>query len=281
MRRHVSIEYPRHKTYIQLKRIIVTLLLLLGPILHGQQDYKSFRSFDQTSIAYTDEGQGIPVLLIHGFISSGRSWEQTPLKKLLLENGFRVIIPDLRGNGNSDHPTDPSAYADDAEVKDLMALADYLKLSTYMAIGYSRGSIVLAKLLTRDPRITTAVLGGMGLDFTNPDWDRRIAFQEAFSGQVPPDELTSGAINYAKSIGADLVILGMLQEFQPVTSLEELQKIQAKVLVIAGDMDQDNGMPMELMEQIEGAKIKIVPGDHNGTYKTDRFAAEILSFLEQ
>ncbi len=259
---------------------IIWLFIITGPVLFAQQSFKTFKSFDQVSIAYTDEGNGSPVLLIHGFISSGVSWSQTQLKKDLLEKGYRVIIPDLRGNGNSDHPQKSSAYSNDAEVKDMIGLADKLGLNSYASIGYSRGAIILSKLLTTDTRIDKAVLGGMGLDFTNPDWDRRIMFQKAFTGQEPLNEHTRGAVNYAKSIGADLHILGLLQQFQPVTSIDELYTIKAKVLVIAGDQDTDNGNPKELQTHITGAKLSIIQGDHNNTYKSQLFSDEIISFLK-
>ena len=139
---------------------IFGLLLLIGVGSLAQQ--KSFQSFDNTKIAFTDEGNGAPILLVHGFINSGNSWNKTVLKKELLVKGYRVIIPDLRGNGLSDKPQQEEGYSNDAEVKDLVALATHLKLKKYKAIGYSRGSIVLAKLLTVDKRIKKAVLGGMG-----------------------------------------------------------------------------------------------------------------------
>ena len=246
----------------------------------GQHNFNTFSSFDNTTIAFSDEGKGSPVILIHGFISSGISWQQTALKKDLLDQGYRVIIPDLRGNGNSDQSHDKKAYANDAEVKDIIALANHLQLQSYVAIGYSRGAIILAKLLVNEKRINFAVIGGMGLDFTNPEWGRRIMFQKAFSGSAPLNDVTIGAVNYAKSIGADLEILGLLQEFQPVTSIDELKKIKAKVLVIAGDQDTDNGSPQELQEKIRGAVLKIVPGDHNNTYKSQVFSTEIVSFLK-
>ena len=63
-----------------------------------------FQSFDGTQISYIDEGSGETVLLIHGFLNSGKSWENTKLKKDLLEKGYRIIIPDLRGCGQSDKP---------------------------------------------------------------------------------------------------------------------------------------------------------------------------------
>ncbi|MGI9532643.1 alpha/beta fold hydrolase [Lutimonas sp.] len=259
-------------------KIFAVYFLFMG--IHCQaQEY--FKSFDQTNIAYEDSGSGQAVLLIHGFISSGNSWNNAVLKKELVKKGYRVIIPDLRGNGNSDRPQVASFYADDAEIKDLKALADHLNLSSYMAIGYSRGAIVLSKLLVDESRITKAVLGGMGKDFTNPDWSRRILFEKAFSGKEPPNEMTQGAIEYAQSIGADLKVLGFLQEFQPVTSEEELSRIKVKTLVIAGDQDKDNGDPKALADLIPEAQLKIVSGDHNNTKNTETFAEEVTLFLGQ
>ncbi|MFK8058268.1 MAG: alpha/beta fold hydrolase [Saprospiraceae bacterium] len=239
----------------------------------------SFLSFDKTRIAYSDEGEGDPVILIHGFISNASSWDKSALKKQLLDSGYRVIVPDLRGNGKSDKPQDPEAYQNDAEIKDLIALADHLALKSYRAIGYSRGSIVLTKLLTAEVRISKAVFGGMGIDFSNPNWDRRIAFADAFSGRVAPTEMTNGAVEYAKSIDADLKVLGYLQDYQPVTSVEQLQAIQTESLVICGDQDVDNGDPEMLHTHLSNSTLILVNGDHNNTYKQGNFARAVLAFL--
>jgi len=237
-----------------------------------------FSSFDKVKIAFTDEGKGEAIILIHGFISNGSSWNKTILKEELLKSGYRVIVPDLRGNGKSDRPHNPEAYKNDAEIKDLMALADHLNLKNYTAIAYSRGSIVLAKLLTQDKRISQAVLGGMGFDFTNPNWDRRIAFADAFGGRAELTEMTKGALNYAKSIDADIKALGMLQDFQPVTSPTELQSIQVKTLLVCGDQDRDNGNPKELQSYLPNSQLIIVAGDHNNTYKQKNFSEAVMQF---
>ena len=258
-----------------MKNCIGFLIFFLVCTSNAQTNY--IKSFDGTNITYTDEGFGRVVLLIHGFINSGASWERTTLKKELLEKGYRVVVPDLRGNGNSDKPQEDIAYQDDAEVKDLIHLMEHLHIKQYNAVGYSRGSIVLAKLLTREPNIKKAVLGGMGIDFTNPEWDRRIMFMEAFDGNIT--EVTAGAVDYAKSIGADLRSLHLQQKYQPVTSVEELASVKTKVLVIAGDKDLDNGNPELLKNTFKKSKLIIVPGDHNGTYKTEEFSGAILNFL--
>ena len=270
---------------MQFKKIYSYFIIVLSIAMiqcNSPKEKKSepfFSSFDKTKIAFTDEGQGTPVILIHGFISNGSSWNKTVLKKSLLNAGFRVIIPDLRGNGLSDRPQNAEAYQNDAEIKDLISLADYLDLTSYVAIGYSRGSIVLAKLLTQEQRINKAVIGGMGFDFTNPNWDRRIAFADAFNGRTKLTEMTEGAVNYAKSIDADLKALGYLQDFQPVTSPEALKTINIKTLVICGDQDRDNGDPKKLQQYLPKSKLVIVQGDHNNTYKQENFANAVMDFL--
>lgn len=258
-----------------MKLKIIGLLFFYVTTNYAQTKY--FNSFDDTKIVYTDEGDGKPILLIHGFINTRKSWDNTALKKDLLDKGFRVIIPDLRGNGDSDKPQDDDAYSQDAEVIDLMFLMVELKISKYWAVGYSRGSILLAKLLTKDRRLKKAVLGGMGIDFTNPNWNRRIIFRDAFDGKIT--EETKDVVEYAKSIGADLKCLHLQQKHQSITTRRQLQVIKAKVLVLAGDKDKDNGDPVALHKVIPKSKFKIIKGDHNGTYKTKAFSEAILSFL--
>lgn len=255
----------------------ITLLILLAFTITTSAQTKYFSSFDDIKIAYTDEGEGKTVLLIHGFIQTGKSWKQTALKKDLLDKGYRVITPDLRGNGDSDKPHDDDAYSEDAEVMDLLFLMAELRITKYYAVGYSRGSIVLAKLLTKTRRIRKAILGGMGIDFTNPNWRRRIMFRDAFNGKIT--EETEGAVEYAKSIGADMKSLHLQQKHQSVTSKRQLQYVKAKVLVIAGDEDKDNGDSAALSDAIPKSTLKIVKGDHNGTYKTEDFSKAIISFL--
>ena len=135
---------------MNLKKLAFLYLVFISTLSDGMSQSKSatsyFHSFDNTEIAYSDEGAGEAVILIHGFIVNASSWNRSALKEALLTQGYRVIAPDLRGNGNSDKPSQKEAYQDNAEIKDLIGLANHLKLKTYIAIGYSRGSILLAKL---------------------------------------------------------------------------------------------------------------------------------------
>ncbi len=262
-------------------RVLLFLGWLLSlPVTAQSIQDTSFTSFDGTKIHYLVQGQGKPVVLVHGFISNSNSWKRAALVPELVKAGYQVIILDLRGNGGSDRPHTEAAYANNAECKDIMALVKHLKIKHYDVVGYSRGSILTARLLTMDKNIRAAVLGGMGTDFTDPNWSRRKMFQEAFQGKAHLYPETQGAVNYAKSIGADTVALGLLQQFQPVVAPAELAKVKKPVLVISGAEDSDNGKAADLAKLFPKSVLKTVPGDHNTTSATEPFAKEVVRFLD-
>jgi pimeloyl-ACP methyl ester carboxylesterase len=238
-----------------------------------------FTSFDSTRIHYEVRGKGKPVLLIHGFIVDGASWKRTALYQGLIQAGYMLVIPDLRGNGLSGKPHNAPDYANDAEAKDLMGLMDYLGITQYDVVGYSRGSIITARLLVRDKRVEKAVMGGMGADFTNPDWPRRILFYHALMGE-PVKEL-EGMIKHIHDAGLDQLALAYLQKEQPSTPRGELAALRQPVLVICGDKDTDNGSSEELVKLIPHAVHATVPGDHGSASRSTEFSNAVVLFLQQ
>jgi len=238
-----------------------------------------FKSFDSTKIYYEVRGTGFPIVLVHGFIVNGQSWKRTELYKDLITKGYSVIILDQRGNGFSEKPHNPEAYENDAEAKDIMMLIELLGIKKYSAVGYSRGSIIVSRLLVLDKRIRKGVMGGMGAEFTNPEWPRRISFYKALRGDSVP-ELAAMVQNVQKQ-GLDQQALAYLQKAQPSTSKEQLSKIRQPVLVICGDKDSDNGSAKELADLFKHSTYKITPGDHGGASRTKEFSTEVISFLEK
>ncbi|MFD2936923.1 alpha/beta fold hydrolase [Spirosoma flavum] len=262
-----------------MKPFFLLASLLLSCLVRAQTTPETlFTSFDGTKIHYDVLGEGKPVVLLHGFISNSESWKRTPVRQALADAGFKVVMLDLRGNGQSDKPHTAEAYRDNAELKDVMALMKHLGLTNYDVVGYSRGAILTAKLLTMDKQVHRAVMGGISVDFSDPNWFRRKNFHEALTKPGSHPELQS-AIDYAKKSGADTVVLARLQEFQPVTSRAELGKIKIPVLVVNGDKDKDNGDPQTLVDAIPGSHLVIVPGDHGGAMRTPEFAKAVVSFL--
>jgi len=92
---------------------------------------------------YEDHGSGKPVVLIHGWPLSGRSWEKQLLA--LLEAGYRVVTYDRRGFGDSSKPT--SGYDYDTFAADLHALITKLDLRDAALVGFSMGGGEVARYL--------------------------------------------------------------------------------------------------------------------------------------
>lgn len=243
---------------------------------------REYRAPDGVRVHYTDAGTGPAVVLLHGFLNDAATWYRTPLYRALRDAGFRVVAPDLRGNGASDHPTRLAAYADDAEARDVAGIADALRLTRYAVVGYSRGSIIASRVLVRDPRVVAAVLGGMGAGFTDPEWPRRLAVYRVLAGEpIPADSAApfAGMLRAADERGLDRRVLALQQRAQPSTSRAEFARVRRPVLVIAGDADQDNGSAAELAGLIPGATRATVPGDHGGALRSAEFARAVVGFL--
>lgn len=262
---------------------ICLAIFCTADIIKAQQpvvaDSGYFSSFDSTKIYYEVHGSGFPVLLVHGFIVNSNSWKHTSLFDSLLAAGNKVILVDLRGNGKSGKPHDEAAYQYDAETKDIMLLMKHLDINRYDIIGYSRGSIITARLLVWDKHIRKAVLGGMGSDFTNPNWPRRIQFYQALMYDTVA--ALHSMVQYVQTSGLDQRALAYLQKYQPSTPKEVLAKIKNPVLVIHGDSDVDNGSANELAMIFPNGEIAATPGDHNHAAQTPEFAAVIINFLRK
>lgn len=258
--------------------LVFSTLLALSLSGCGEKETDAyFTSFDGTKIHYEVLGQGEPVVLIHGFTGTGSDWKNAPVTDSLLAHGFKTILIDLRGNGLSDKPDAPEAYAGNAEAKDIMELMKELHIKEYDAVGYSRGSIILASLLVLDKNCKRAVIGGMGPDFTNPMWPRRIGFYNALM-----DESIEGYEGFRAYIAKkelDPKVLAAQQKEQPATSKAQLGKITRPVLIVCGDEDSDNGKGSDLQPLFPNATFAEVPGTHNTTQRTPGFAREVTAFL--
>lgn len=93
-----------------------------------------------------DEGIGSPVFLIHGFPDSADMWRhQIPP---LVQAGFRVIAPDLRGFGESDRADDYFVFN---SVADIIAIADALGIATFRYVGHDYGAGIGWMLATAHP----------------------------------------------------------------------------------------------------------------------------------
>src|SRR6185312_13393186 len=119
---------------------------------------------DGVEIAYIDEGEGEPLLLIHGFASNvAANWVDPGWVRTLTQSGRRVIAYDNRGHGRSEKLYDPDMYGAPLMAEDGRRLLDHLGIMRADVLGYSMGARIAAFLaLTHPDRVGRLVFGGLG-----------------------------------------------------------------------------------------------------------------------
>ncbi len=135
-------------------------------------------------IHYLDEGEGDPVLLIHGFTASATlNWGIPGILKNLAAD-HRVIALDNRGHGSSDKPQKMEDYGAEM-VEDAVRLLDHLEIESAHVVGYSMGGMIALKMSVPHPeRMRSAVIGGMG--WTRLDDETRQRYEGSTTQQTSP-----------------------------------------------------------------------------------------------
>jgi len=244
----------------------------------------TFPGRDGLELAYRWTGEGRPLVLLHGFTGSGLQCLKHGPAATLASHGYRVIVPDLRGHGDSARPHDPAAYPPDVLADDGLALIDFLQLRDYDLGGYSLGGRIVLRMLARGARPAHAIIGGQGLDALGGPTSRTGGHRRALTAIVGGDRLEPGSpeamqADWLAQSGADpQALLHVLDTFveTPDTALAE---ITTPTLVVAGA--QDERQAEELAAALPGARYVLVPGNHFTALLSPELEAAVLAFLAQ
>jgi len=241
-----------------------------------------FTARDGAQLAFLTAGSGRSALLIHGFLADGmRNWIAPGIAGRLVAEGFRVIVPDLRGHGASAAPTDPALWRPDMLCEDQFDLLAHLALKDYDLIGYSLGARTAARMLVRGERPRRAVLGGMGASGLREAGARAALFEDAIrhgaEGKNPEAGRRIQFMMRQGGLKRD-ALLGVLSTFVS-TPADALAKIPTPTLVLAGTHDDDNGSAEELAGLLANARALRTPGDHLTAVTQPAFADAIARFL--
>ena len=121
-----------------------------------------------------DDGRGEPVVLLHGFPDSSKLWRhQIPA---LLQRGYRVIAPDLRGFGESTKPDALASYAIGLHVADVLAILDELSIPSAHLVGHDWGALIAWLVAGMAPKRTqslSALSVGHPQSFANAGLEQR------------------------------------------------------------------------------------------------------------
>ena len=244
---------------------------------------KYFTSFDDVELAYLESGEGPPVILLHGFAADHSSnWVATGVVDGLVAAGRLVIAPDARGHGQSAKPHDPASYANDAMVRDVQSLLDYHSFDSVDVVGYSMGAVVAGRLATREPRVRSLVLGGVGGEWggtQRPLGTMPIA--DALETESPGDiesPLAAAFRRFADSTGADRLALAATSRARDGETTD-VAAICVPTLILVGESDQLAGSPGDLAKRIPGATYRLLKGNHLSAVRDPQFTQSIVAFV--
>lgn len=252
---------------------------------------------DGHAVGYDDQGQGQPVVLIHGFPFSRQTWRP---QVSALTRTYRLVLPDLRGFGESDGA--PSSVEELAE--DVQALVERLHLPPFVLGGFSMGGYVLFRYLARHAdRVKAVMLLDTRAEPDAPEGrQRRYSAIERITAEGPQgfleDFLRLVASPRTMESRPEIVAeVRRLMERDRVPSLTGalralaerpdstplLAAIRVPTLIVVGE--DDKATPVDsarkMHEAIKGSKLVIIPGAGHvsNLEQPDEFNRALLEFL--
>jgi pimeloyl-ACP methyl ester carboxylesterase len=242
---------------------------------------------DGVRIAYDIHGEGEPVLLVHGFASTGTvNWGSTSWIDLLKKAGRQVIVLDNRGHGASEKLYDPEQYAAATMAEDIRRLLDTLSIQTADVIGYSMGARLAALFAIAHPqRARSIVLAGLAGNMIAgvPGTAEVIAALEAPSIDRVSDPIGKSFRRFAEQTRSDLAALAACMRSSRV-QIEPamLKQIVSPVLIVVGDADDIAGPAAPLADAIPHAETLVLKGrDHMKAVADQQFKLAVLDFLDR
>jgi pimeloyl-ACP methyl ester carboxylesterase len=255
------------------------------------------------------DGEGRPILLVHGF--TGAKEDFTPFLDLLAALGWHAVAPDLRGHGNSGQPAGQESYALDLFAADVLALADQLGWSHFTLLGHSMGGMIAqVAALAAGPRLDGLVLMDTGhgpvkgLDPEIVQLGRNLVTEQGLAALVEvlrsmEDPLSSPsyrrlcetragyqAWGEEKMLraSADMWLAMTAQMLSAEDRLDKLAAIGVPTLVICGEEDSPFVKASRAMAKtIPGARLALIPdGGHSPQFEApEAWWRELTDFLAE
>jgi pimeloyl-ACP methyl ester carboxylesterase len=244
-------------------------------------------SHDGVDIAFLDQGEGEPMVLVHGFASNKEvNWVTPGWMATLTGAGRRAIALDNRGHGASTKLYDPAAYHSRLMAEDVRALLDHLGLLRADVMGYSMGARITAYLALAHPdRVRSAILGGLGSQLVDG-----VGLPEALAEGLEAPSLAAVTDptarmfrSFAEQTRSDLrALAACLRGSRQTLSRAEVARIAVPLLVAVGSKDAVAGSPQELAALIPGARALTIPNrDHMLAVGDKVYKVGVLDFLGQ
>jgi pimeloyl-ACP methyl ester carboxylesterase len=232
---------------------------------------------------YSDRGDGVPLLLLHGGMGIGDDWRHVfPTDP----PGLRLVVPDLRGHGRTRHDGETSTIR--ACARDVLALLDRLAIRRARAIGMSLGAKTLLHMATMQPdRLEAMVLVSATPRFPQTMREAAAQFTDAAFDALMASEKNALYERHVhgepqvRALYAAMRELGESTDDMAFTS-ETLGTITARTLIVHGDRDPlyPVELAVELFRGIPSSALWVVPHGGHGPIFGPQAAAFAAAAIE-
>jgi pimeloyl-ACP methyl ester carboxylesterase len=249
-----------------MKKLLIGFVVMLCVVVQAQTEGFVERE-DGARIYYTVQGEGTPMMLIHGYPLNGGLFRDNVAA---LAANYQVIVPDLRGFGQSEAPSDQASI--EIYAQDMIAVMDELGVQTAVIAGMSMGGMTafemyrqaperFAGLVLIDTAHTAPMPGEAGL-WTGTAQQAREMGVESLVNSLTPDMLTG----VTRSSNAELVTYlgGLIKQASlegavgganalaaRPDSTSTLSTITVPTLIVVGK--EDSLTPIEIAQQMNQA----------------------------
>jgi pimeloyl-ACP methyl ester carboxylesterase len=217
---------------------------------------------------FTDDGNGMPVLLHTGGGGDGRMWELAGYTRAL--SGFRRLVLDHRGHGRSDRPTDPGEHRIGEYVADVLAVLDAAQVERAAIVGYSAGASVAYAVAAAHPDRVSAVaaLGNVPVPDLDPTADLDLAalvrsrgmralMEELAAAETEP--APAWLVDNLADTPAEMFAL-LLEAWADEDSFDDLTRIACPTLLVCGELEQEPSAPSRAAGQLADGRAVVLPG---------------------
>lgn len=283
-----------------MRKWTASVALLIATFALGAAAEDLFFDSDGVKIRYIVEGEGEPLILIHGFTANLDLNFRMPGIIDAMKQDFQVIALDCRGHGKSGKPHEVEAYGKNM-VDDVIRLMDHLNIETAYVGGYSMGGFLTMKLLTEYPdRVIAAVPGGAGWptnDAVGAEMREELAvslengqgigpLMEALTpeGQPKPTPEQMAQTN-AMLMGTNdqAALAAVIRSFSSLeVTADQLKANEVPTLILIGAIDPLKASVDAAQTVMSNLEVVVLPKrDHMSAFADPAYAANMKRFLAE
>lgn len=244
---------------------------------------------DGVDIYYEVHGSGPPLLLTHGYSSTGEMWHG---QVAALAKNHKLVLWDMRGHGRSDYPDDPAAYSEASTVADMAALLDEVGADSAIVGGLSLGGYMSLAFYRAHPNRVRALLiidtgPGFKKDDAREAWNKRALetagrFEREGLAVLKSASRERSDVSHRDASGLARAARGMLTQLD-ARVIELLPDIKVPALVVVGADDTPFLAASDYMAaKIPGAAKVVIPaaGHAVNIDQPQAFIDAVLPFLD-